>query len=78
MVVQLKIVDIVLNLFWQHLNMNLDENTLSISHRMRENPIDGVDNQKIFLTFFNRGDTLYLNDHMGPCSNPRISFHICQ
>ena len=29
------------------------------------------------FTFFNRVDTLYPNDPVGSCSNPRISFHIC-
>ena len=40
-------VDIVMSLFliysnWQHLNMNLGEDELSISHRI------GIDNRKIF------------------------------
>ena len=25
-----------------------------------------------------QGETLYANDPVGPCSNPRISFHFCQ
>ena len=41
--------DIVLNLFWHHLNINLGEDELSISHRIGEKPINGVDNRKIFL-----------------------------
>ena len=41
--------EIVLNLFWKHSNMELDENELSISHRIGENHINGVDNRKIFF-----------------------------
>ena len=41
--------DIVLTLFWHHLNMNLGKDELTIAHRNRENPINGVDNLKIFL-----------------------------
>ena len=41
--------DIVLNLFWHHLNMNSGEDQLTIAHRIGEKPINGVDNRKIFL-----------------------------
>ena len=41
--------DIVSNLFCQHLNMNLGEDEISVSHRMREKPINGIVNRKIFL-----------------------------
>ena len=44
MVHQLKIVkDIDLTLFWHHLNINLGVDELSISDRMGEKPINGVD-----------------------------------
>ena len=38
--------DIVLNLFWHHLNINLGEDELSIAHRIGEKPINGIDNRK--------------------------------
>ena len=38
--------DIDINLFWQHLNINLDEVELSISHRIEEKPINVIDNKK--------------------------------
>ena len=41
--------DIVLNLFWDHLNINLGEDELSIAHRIGEKPINGIDNRKIFI-----------------------------
>ena len=41
--------DVVFNLFWQHLNMNLGEDELSIFHRVGKKPINGIDNSKIFL-----------------------------
>ena len=41
--------DIVLNLFWHHLNMNLGGDELSISHRTAEKPINGIDNRNIFI-----------------------------
>ena len=41
--------DIVLDLFWEHLNKNLYEDELIISHRMGEKPIKSVDNRKILL-----------------------------
>ena len=41
--------DIVLNLFWHLLNMNLGEDQLSISQRFGEKPNNGVDNRKLFL-----------------------------
>ena len=41
--------DIALNLLWHHLNMNLGEDELTISHRIEKKPINGVDNQKIFI-----------------------------
>ena len=41
--------DIVLNLFWQHLNMNLDESELTIAHRIGEKPTNDVDNRKILF-----------------------------
>ena len=41
--------EIVLNLFWQHLNINLDEDDLSIAHRIGEKPNKGNDNRKIFI-----------------------------
>ena len=41
--------DIVLNLFWHHLNMNLGGDELTIAHRIGEKSINGVDNRKIFL-----------------------------
>ena len=40
--------DIVLNLFWHHLNRNLGEDEISISHRIEEKPINDADNWKIF------------------------------
>ena len=41
--------DIVLNIFWHHLNRNLGESELSISHHAAEKPINGVVNRKILL-----------------------------
>ena len=38
--------DIVLNLFWHHLNMNLGEDELTIAHRIGQKSINGVDNRK--------------------------------
>ena len=35
--------DIILDLFWHHLNMNLGENELSVSHRIGEKSVNGVD-----------------------------------
>ena len=41
--------DIVFNLFYQHLNMNLDETDLTFAYRIGENPTNSVDNRKIFF-----------------------------
>ena len=41
--------DILLKLIWHHLNMNLCEDELIISHRIGEKPINGVDNRKYFF-----------------------------
>ena len=41
--------DILFNLFYQHLNMNLDENELTVAYRIGENPTDSADNRKIFF-----------------------------
>ena len=41
--------DIVLNLFWRHLNMNLGVDELTIFHCMGKKPINIVDNRKISL-----------------------------
>ena len=41
--------EIVLNLFWHHLNTNFGESELSIAHHMGEKPINGMDNQKNIL-----------------------------
>ena len=41
--------DIVFDLFYQHLNMNLDEDELTDFHRIGEKPTNGVDNRKIFF-----------------------------
>ena len=34
--------------------------------------------QSFRMYFFNQGNTLYVNNSASSCSNPRISFHICQ
>ena len=41
--------DIVLNLFWHHLNINLNEDELTNVHRIGEIPANGVDDRKIFF-----------------------------
>ena len=41
--------DFFLNLFWQHFNMNLGENEISIFHHIREKPVNDIDNREIFL-----------------------------
>ena len=41
--------NVLFNLFWHHLNMNLGEDELTIAHRIGEKPINGVENGKIFL-----------------------------
>ena len=41
--------EIVLNLFWHHLNINLGVDEISIAHRIGEKPNDVIDNRKIFI-----------------------------
>lgn len=41
--------DIVLNLFWHHLNINLGDDEITIAHRIGEKPNNAIDNRKIFI-----------------------------
>ena len=50
MVHQLKIVKILFLIYcWHHLNKNLGEDESTIFDHIEEKPIDGVDNQNIFI-----------------------------
>ena len=41
--------EIVLNLFWHHLNINLGDDEISIAYRIGEKPNNAIDNRKIFI-----------------------------
>ena len=41
--------EIVLNLFWHHLNINLGDDEISFAHRIGEKTNNAIDNRKIFI-----------------------------